>query len=101
LRIYVIFDIIIFMKIISIKNIKSDKREKGFKIFIGAKPNVKKFLDDTHFEIEFHCDKFYGFSILHPFKYLKTKLKNLQGVVFSFNTDWNRKKYRVNIKIER
>jgi len=101
LRIYVIFDIIIFMKIISIKNIKSDKREKGFKIFIGAKPNVKKFLDDTHFEIEFHCDKFYGFSILHPFKYLKTKLKNLQGVVFSFNTDWNGKKYRVNIKIER
>jgi len=89
------------MKIISIKNIKSDKREKGFKIFIEAKPNTKKFLEDTHFEMEFHFDKSYKFSILHPYKSLKNKLKNWQGIVFAFNTDWNGKKYRVNIKITR
>lgn len=89
------------MKVISIKNIKKENHIKGFKIFIEVNPNAKNFLDDTHFEIEFHSDKSYEFSILHPYKSLKNKIKNLQGIFFSFNTDWNGKKYRVNIKIER
>ncbi|MEK9147506.1 MAG: hypothetical protein AAB593_01160 [Patescibacteria group bacterium] len=89
------------MKVISIKNIQNKRREKGLKIFIEAKPNAKKFLEDTHFEIEFHSDNSFKFSLWHPFLSLKNKIKNLQGIVFSFNTDWNGKKYRINIKIER